>query len=39
MSLSMCEVDGCKKEGKYLTSTESKMIEVCKDHWNEKYKN
>lgn len=39
MGSSICEIDGCNKEAKYLTTTESKMIEICKDHWNEKYKN
>ncbi len=39
MSNSICEVKDCKEEAKYLTTTESKMIEICKAHWNEKYKN
>lgn len=39
MALGICEIDNCNQEAKYLTTTESKMIEICKDHWNEKYKN
>jgi len=34
----ICEIKDCKEEAKYITTTESKMIEICKHHWNEKYK-
>ena len=34
----ICEIKDCNNEAVYLTTTESKMIEICKDHWNEKYK-
>jgi hypothetical protein len=35
----ICEIKDCKEEAKYITTTESKMIEICKEHYNEKYKN
>lgn len=31
-------MEGCEQEAKFLTSSETKIIEICKDHWNEKYK-
>jgi hypothetical protein len=38
MSNQICEMEGCEQEAKFLTSSETKIIEICKDHWNEKYK-
>jgi len=38
MDQNKCEMAGCDKPATHLTSTETKFIEICKDHWHEKYK-
>ena len=38
MAKSKCEIPGCDNEATHLTSTESKIIEICADHWNGIYK-
>ena len=38
MAQNKCEIPGCDRPATHLTSTESKYIEVCTDHYNEKYK-
>jgi len=38
MGQNNCEVAGCNNPATHLTSTESKYIEICTDHWYEKYR-
>lgn len=38
MEPNRCQMDGCDKEATHLTSTETQYIEICSDHYNEKYK-
>ena len=33
----ICEEEGCDKPATHLTTTESRYIEICKEHWYEKY--
>jgi ribosome-binding protein aMBF1 (putative translation factor) len=37
-SLDKCEIKDCAGEAKHITSTESKIIQVCKDCYNKIYK-
>lgn len=37
-SLDKCKIKECAGEAKYITSTESKMIHVCKTCYNKIYK-
>ena len=37
MAQNKCEMPGCDKPATHLTSTETKYIEICKEHWYEKY--
>lgn len=37
-NLDTCELDNCQGEAKYITSTESKIIQVCKTCYNKIYK-
>jgi hypothetical protein len=34
----MCEINGCNKPASNLTATESKIIQICKDHYCEIYR-
>ena len=34
----LCEMNGCEGEAKHVTSTETKIIQVCKDCYNKIYK-
>lgn len=34
----ICEIKECGKPAKYLTATESKIIHICTDHYNQIYK-
>jgi hypothetical protein len=36
--LNKCEVKECAGEAKYITSTESKVIKMCKNCYNKIYK-
>jgi hypothetical protein len=36
--LDKCEIKDCFGEAKYITSTETKMIQVCKTCYNKIYK-
>lgn len=36
--LDICEVQGCGGNAERITSTETKMIQVCVDCYNQKYK-
>ena len=38
MAQNKCEIEGCNNIATHLTSTESKYIEICADHYNDKYK-
>jgi hypothetical protein len=38
MAQSNCEITGCDNSATHLTTTETKFIEICADHYNEKYK-
>lgn len=38
MSQDVCEIDGCNNLATHITSTESRFIEVCKDHWYSIYR-
>ena len=38
MDQNKCQIEGCNNEATHLTSTETKYIEICSDHYNEKYK-
>ena len=33
-----CEIQGCENKATRLTSTETKYIQICEDHWHEKYR-
>lgn len=33
-----CEIKGCDKQASHLTATESKIIQICKDHYCEIYR-
>lgn len=37
-SLDQCEIKECYEEAKYITSTESKVVKVCKTCYNKIYK-
>ena len=39
MISNICEIKDCERKSEYITTTDSKMIEICKEHYNEKYKN
>ena len=34
----MCEIKDCNNPATRLTSTETKYIQVCEEHWHEKYR-
>ena len=36
--LDLCEIQGCNNQAKHVTSTESKIIQVCKDCYCKIYK-
>jgi hypothetical protein len=36
--MQICQIADCNNTATHLTSTESNYIEICSDHWNEKYK-
>jgi len=36
--LDICEIPGCGKKATNMTSTETKIIQVCKDCYNSIYK-
>jgi hypothetical protein len=36
--LDTCETPNCTGKAEHLTSTESKLIQVCRDCYNKKYK-
>ena len=38
MEPSNCQIAGCSNPATHLTSTESNFIEICADHWHEKYR-
>lgn len=38
MEQNKCEVAGCNNPATHLTTTESNIIEICKDHWYEIYR-
>jgi hypothetical protein len=38
MAQNKCEIAGCDKPATNLTTTETKYIEICADHWHEKYR-
>jgi len=38
MSQHTCEIENCNNKATHLTSTETKIIEICADHWNEIYR-
>lgn len=38
MAQNNCEIEGCNNEATHITSTESNYIEICADHWHEKYR-
>lgn len=38
MAQSNCQIEGCTNEATHLTSTETKYIEICADHYNDKYR-
>ena len=38
MDQSKCQIQGCDKEATHLTSSETAWIEICSDHYNDKYK-
>ena len=33
----ICQIPNCNKKATNLVGTETNIIEVCKDHWHEKY--
>lgn len=33
-----CEIEGCQNEATHLAGTETKIIEICSDHYNLIYK-
>jgi hypothetical protein len=38
MTNTQCEIKDCNKPATRLTTTESSYIEICEDHWYEKYR-
>jgi hypothetical protein len=38
MDQDKCQIDGCSKPATHLTTSETNYIEICSDHYNEKYK-
>jgi hypothetical protein len=34
----ICEIDGCDRNATHLTTTETKYIQICTYHFNEKYR-
>lgn len=38
MDQSNCEMAGCNNPATHLTSTETRYLEICADHWYEKYR-
>jgi ribosome-binding protein aMBF1 (putative translation factor) len=36
--LDICEIDGCTSPAERITSTETKIIQVCRDCYSKKYK-
>jgi hypothetical protein len=38
MEQNNCEIKGCSNEATHITATETKYIEICADHWHDKYK-
>lgn len=38
MDQNNCEIPGCNKPATHLTTTETNFIEICSDHWHEKYR-
>lgn len=38
MAQNNCEIEDCLNEATHLAGTETKIIEICKEHWNEIYK-
>lgn len=37
-SMDKCEMPNCDKKATNMTSTETKIIQVCRDCYNQKYK-
>ena len=38
MDQSKCNIAGCNQEPEYITTSETAYIELCKEHWYDKYK-
>lgn len=38
MARNNCEIEGCSKEATHIAGLETKIIEICSDHWNEIYR-
>lgn len=36
--IDICETPDCGKKAEHMTSTETKIIQICKDCYNKKYK-